>query len=308
MSVSARLSSARGHRVHGAGRADGEFLDTVSLLTLEMRAEYPAMSAPIIRAVLKRSFYRDSVVLMRVAEALRARPGVREAAALMGTPANYELLDAAGLATSDMADATPSDLILAVAAVDADTVSTRARLERLARGRPRWGSTLLGLYTGGTLAYEARLVLEPLIGQISTQFRHAGTGHRIVDLGGDEFTVSRPHPMLDPDFRAACLREAGRSAEVGVVLVDLVLGRGAHENPGQALADAAYEARHVAERDGRTLVVAGSVVGTRGDPQGLLRQAAMLEAAGVELFASNAQAARFAALVLEERRRAWPTS
>jgi FdrA protein len=95
------------------------------------------MSAPIIRAVLKRSFYRDSVVLMRVAEVLRARPGVREAAALMGTPANYELLDAAGLITAEMAGATPADLILAVAAVDPETADAAlgAALALLA-GRP----------------------------------------------------------------------------------------------------------------------------------------------------------------------------
>jgi hypothetical protein len=54
-----------------------------------------------VRAVVRRSYYRDSMVLMRVAEALRALPGVREAAALMGTPANHELLASAGLATAE---------------------------------------------------------------------------------------------------------------------------------------------------------------------------------------------------------------
>jgi FdrA protein len=146
-------------------------------------------------------------------------------------------------------------------------------------------------------------VLEPLIGPVGARLGEvSSSGHRVVDLGDDEFTVGRPHPMLDPGFRADCVREAGRSKGVGIVLVDLVLGRGAHQNPGRALADAVYEARHTAERDGRVLVVAGSIVGTRGDPQGLARQTAMLEAAGVELFASNAQAARFAGLVLEGRR------
>ena len=52
-----------------------------------------------VRVTVRRSFYQDSVVLMGVALELRALPGVREAAALMGTPANHELLAAAGLAT-----------------------------------------------------------------------------------------------------------------------------------------------------------------------------------------------------------------
>ena len=69
-----------------------------------------------VRAVVRRSYYRDSMVLMRVAEALRALPGVREAAALMGTPANHELLGSAGLATAETKDATAGDLVIAVLA------------------------------------------------------------------------------------------------------------------------------------------------------------------------------------------------
>ena len=69
-----------------------------------------------VRAVVRRSSYRDSMVLMRVAEAVRALPGVREAAALMGTPANQELLTSAGLATAETKDATPGDLVIAVLA------------------------------------------------------------------------------------------------------------------------------------------------------------------------------------------------
>jgi hypothetical protein len=66
------------------------------------------------RALILRSFYQDSMVLMRVAEQLRAVPGVRETAALMGTAANQELLAAAGLATAGTRSASAADLILAV--------------------------------------------------------------------------------------------------------------------------------------------------------------------------------------------------
>ena len=74
--------------------------------------------------------------------------------------------------------------------------------------------------------------------------------------------------MLDPDARAARVREAGRDGHVGVLLLDLVLGRGAHANPAEPLARAVREARETAERAGRSLLAVASVVGTEADPQG----------------------------------------
>ena len=75
----------------------------------------------IVRAVVWRSFYRDSVALMRLASRLRSLPGVADAAALMGTPANRDLLAQAGLAASPTEDAAPDDLMLAVRADDVAT-------------------------------------------------------------------------------------------------------------------------------------------------------------------------------------------
>jgi len=167
-----------------------------------------------------------------------------------------------------------------------DPVDVRARLTRARGHAPR--GTILGLYTGGTLAHEAGLVLEPLVGVAA---------FRVVDLGDDEFTRGRPHPMIDPEARAARVRQAGGSADVGVLLLDLVLGRAVHPDPAAPLAAAVYDARRAAAADGRTLVAVASVVGTDGDPQDLRHQIATLEAAGVEVLPSNAQAARFAALL-----------
>src|SRR5262245_19327099 len=78
-----------------------------------------------VRAAVRRSYYQDSMVLMRLAAELRALPGVREVAALMGTPANHGLLGAAGLATADTRGATPADLIISVEA-DADPAAASA--------------------------------------------------------------------------------------------------------------------------------------------------------------------------------------
>jgi FdrA protein len=165
-----------------------------------------------------------------------------------------------------------------------DPATVGARLAGLqARGN------VLGLYTGGTLAHEAHLILEPILGSIA---------HRIVDLGGDEYTRGRPHPMIDPSQREAMVREAGGARDVGVLLLDLVLGRAAHPDPARPLAAAIRDARGRAQQDGRALVVVAAVVGTEQDPQGLASQIAALEAAGAVVLPSNAEAARFAALAL----------
>ncbi|OGL58762.1 MAG: hypothetical protein A3J27_06110 [Candidatus Tectomicrobia bacterium RIFCSPLOWO2_12_FULL_69_37] len=180
----------------------------------------------------------------------------------------------------------------------ADPKDIRARLARLGRGSGA-GPGLLGLYTGGTLAHEAHLLLEPHLGWIPFNEEGGSSPHRIVDLGDDAYTVGKPHPMLDPEARAEWVRRAGRSRDAGVLLLDLVLGKAAHPDPAGALAEAVKEARAEAAKEGRRLVAVASVVGTASDPQGLAGQVARLEAAGAEVLPSNAQACRFAALLLK---------
>jgi FdrA protein len=182
-----------------------------------------------------------------------------------------------------------------------DPEPVRDALARLGREPGRREGGLLGLFTGGTLAHEARVVLTPLLGPVASNLdgaRADAAAHRILDLGAEEFTAGRPHPMLDPEARAARVRAAGRDPAVGVLLLDVVLGRGAHPDPAGPLAAAILEARARAAADGRALAVVAAVVGTAGDPQGLDRQAAALRAAGAAVLPSSAQAARLAALLL----------
>lgn len=149
---------------------------------------------------------------------------------------------------------------------------------------------VLGLYTGGTLAAEAKVVLS-----------RAGVAAQILDLGDDEYTAGRPHPMIDPSARVQPVLEAGARPDVGVLLVDLVLGHGASADPATPLAEAVVTARSTAAADGRELVVVGSVCGTTGDPQGIEGQRRILAAAGVVLHPSNAAAARYAAALTGAR-------
>ncbi|MBI4610146.1 MAG: acyl-CoA synthetase FdrA [Candidatus Rokubacteria bacterium] len=253
----------------------------------------------------------EAVILISKPPAASVLPGLEATIRKVGKPIVVSCLGAAArgdgsarwvTTLEDAADA-------AVALLDgrswaprafSDPVAVRTRLARLRADTTRRGAGLLGLYTGGTLAHEARLLLEPLLGPIASNVGAGGEAgpHRILDLGADEFTVGRLHPMLDPEGRAARVREAGRSAGVGVVLVDLVLGRGVHADPARPLAAAIEDARRAAAADGRSLLVVASVVGTERDPQGLGAQVGALEAAGAEMVPSNAQAARFAALAL----------
>jgi FdrA protein len=182
----------------------------------------------------------------------------------------------------------------------ADTAAARARLAQVRAQPGARGTALLALYSGGTLAYEAKLLLGSLLGPVRSNLgsESARSAHEILDLGADEFTVGRPHPMLDPEARAERVRAAGAQEDLGVLLVDLVLGRGAHADPAAPLARAIEEARGRARAAGRALTVVASVVGTERDPQPLAAQVGALEAAGAIVLPGNAQAARFAALVL----------
>jgi len=137
---------------------------------------------------------------------------------------------------------------------------------------PRAEGDLLGLFSGGSLAYEAETILGP--------------GRRILDLGSEEYTQGRPHPMVDPELRLAMLRDEARGA--GLVLLDVVLGHGAHADPAGALAGTLAE---LAE----DRPVIAHVCGTPDDPQDARRQEQTLRDAGVLVAPTNAAAARLAA-------------
>jgi FdrA protein len=158
--------------------------------------------------------------------------------------------------------------------------------------------SIRGLYAGGTLAHEAVLILRRLVGDVATNLEPRSEGlHQVVDLGSDEFTVGRAHPMLDPTSRIEAIERAGKEPLVAVLLLDVVLGLGASADPAGDIAPAVQAARAEARAQGRTLAIVASVVGTDGDPQGTSGQIERLEAAGAWVLPSNAQAARAAACI-----------
>jgi FdrA protein len=158
----------------------------------------------------------------------------------------------------------------------------RAQIGRFAAGQRH----VRGLFSGGTLCREAALILEQAGG--------SAAGHTTVDLGDDAFTVGRPHPMIDFRLRNERIVTAAEDPTTAVILLDVVLGYGAHPDPAGALIPVLGQARDQALAAGRSLALVASVCGTAGDPQNWLRQEGKLAAAGVILAPSNAQAARLA--------------
>lgn len=113
----------------------------------------------------------------------------------------------------------------------------------------------------------------------------------MIDFGEDELTAGRPHPMIDQRLRLERLAAEAADPATAVIMLDVVLGHGAHADPASELAPTIAEAVQARASD---LAVVVSLIGTRSDPQGLGSQASVLAAAGAHVFASNAQAARFA--------------
>lgn len=146
-----------------------------------------------------------------------------------------------------------------------------------------------GLFSGGTLAYEALLALRAVLGRVDSNLSHdeiEGDGHRVLDLGADEFTVGRPHPMIDHDFLLQRLGEEAADPRVGVILLDVVLGDGAHADPAANLVPAISAARERARAESREVEFVVLLVGTDDDPQNRSGQREKLGQAGATVVES----------------------
>jgi len=172
-----------------------------------------------------------------------------------------------------------------------------------------------GLFSGGTLCYEAMAVVAGVAGRVASniplrpEWRLADAarseGHTFVDFGDDAMTEGRAHPMIDPSLRAERIRREAEDPETGVLLLDVVLGHGAHPDPAGELQG--HIERALAARPGGLSVVV-ALCGAAGDPQGLDRQAATLRAAGALVTRSSANAARLALAAAGLGRQAGPAS
>lgn len=154
----------------------------------------------------------------------------------------------------------------------------------------RGNGYLRGLFSGGTLAYEVlnglQLFLSPIYSNVPIRNEQEldnplnSKAHTILDLGEDDFTVGRLHPMMDNDLRLRRMKQEAEDKDVSLILLDVVLGEGAHANPASELAPAIIA--HRKARKGLEFVAL--VIGTDEDPQQLNEQIAQLTKAGATVF------------------------
>ncbi len=165
-----------------------------------------------------------------------------------------------------------------------------------------------GLFSGGTLCSEATLILADYLSPVSSNIpprpklkmkdTAKSEGHVCIDLGDEEFTVGRAHPMIDPFVRQQRLIQETKDQKTAVILLDIVLGYGSHLDMAGALKETIIEAKSIRLEKGGYLCVVASVTGTDEDPQSLKEQEKKLADYGVVVMPSNAQAARMAALIV----------
>ena len=166
---------------------------------------------------------------------------------------------------------------------------------------------LRGIFAGGTFCFQAQQILQdagivvhsnvPLHGNLKLVDPMRSEEHTLVDMGTDDFTVGKPHPMIDSRLRRERILTESQDPQVAILLLDFVLGFNASPDPAGELVSAIKEAKAVAKKRGGSLSVVASICGTEGDPQNFPQQVKVLEEAGVAVFPSSVQAVQFCALL-----------
>jgi FdrA protein len=182
-----------------------------------------------------------------------------------------------------------------------DSTLTKGPSVEEARRRMTPGRALIrGLFSGGTLCYESLVLLGRTIGEVrsNTPINPAwglpapAGSHQCLDLGEEEYTRGRPHPMIDPEARIELLREHGADPDVAVIILDVVLGYGAHPDPAAILAP---ECESVMAEGGPQIIA--YVLGTDQDPQRYSAQRDRLVEAGCIVTETAARSSLVAAAI-----------
>jgi hypothetical protein len=182
---------------------------------------------------------------------------------------------------------------------------TRRTLDDAARRMSADQRYIRGIFCGGTFCFEAQLLCQaagivswsntPVAGNETLPDIRDSVEHTIIDMGDDEFTQGRPHPMIDPTLRNERLEREAADPETAVLLIDVVLGYGSALDPTSRLIEVLGRARSDAKGAGRHLAVVAHVCGTDVDPQDRDATIARLRSTGALVSSSNAEAARWAA-------------
>jgi FdrA protein len=225
------------------------------------------------------------------------RTGKPVVACFIGLQENLEIEGVAQTLTIEEA-------AIACAALAGSTLRNPFEQPEVEQRQKKQSGAILGLFAGGTLAYEAMQILRGAVGSVYSNAPlspdenmpdAAIRKHTCLDLGAEEYTLGRPHPMIDGRWRADMVAQAGENEEIGIVLLDVILGTGSDPDPAGVLADGIRRARESSQKTGRSQVYIASVTGTEIDMQNYSQQVATLQSLGVIVAPTNASAARLAA-------------
>ena len=212
-------------------------------------------------------------------------------------PATLE--QAAHMAVALAKEADPAVALKKLATRD-EAISKHARTLAAKRGKKQ--KYVRGLFSGGTFCAEAQIIFD---GMLKDVYSNAPTGkskeltdslksqkNTVIDLGEDEFTVGRPHPMIDFSLRNKRILAEAADPETAVILLDVVLGYGSNMDPASEISGTIREAS-------RKVSVVCSITGTNGDPQNRSKVEAALKKAGAIVMPSNAAACKLAMAVVK---------
>ena len=167
-----------------------------------------------------------------------------------------------------------------------------------------------GLFSGGTLCDEAMLIHRQYIGEVygnsplnpKYKLKDSWKSHKnsFIDLGEDEFTVGRPHPMIDFTLRNKKILEEANDPEVAIILLDVVLGYGSNMEPAEELAPIIKKAKEIAKNDGYNITIIITITGTDKDPQNKTKVKETLVEAGAVVFDSNSYASLVSASIIRK--------
>ncbi len=157
------------------------------------------------------------------------------------------------------------------------------------------GTKILGLYSGGTLANEAAVLISRALGlkdaQPKTGYLLASSACDVLDLGDDLYTKGKPHPMMDAEARKEKMEALSSEIEGPlVILFDVELGYGSQMNPGESLAEAVTRIREEKAKKGQKVAFVANLLGTARDPQDIEKQKRALESAGCCVYLGNVRA------------------
>jgi FdrA protein len=192
------------------------------------------------------------------------------------------------------------------------TNEAQRKIKELSRAMAPEQRYVRGIFSGGTFCFEAQLIHAaagirafsnaPTVGNRKLENVGKSVEHTIIDMGEDEFTQGRPHPMIDPSLRDTRILEEVADPSTAVVLFDVVLGYGASDDPTAGLIGSISRAKAKAQTERRHVAFIGYVCGTDQDPQNRAAIVAGLESAGIFVATSNAEAAVWSAALISERK------